>query len=123
MLTFDRFEHRSEPLISRCRFFIRIAHGLGVAGVVVGVSLLVGMCGYHWIAGFAWVDALLNASMILGGMGPVSDLPSNAAKIFASMYALYSGLVLIAVTGILLSPIMHRVLHNFHLEGSKHEHG
>jgi hypothetical protein len=63
-----------------------------------------------------WVDSLLNASMILGGMGPVDPLKTNAGKVFASVYALYSGLALIAVVGLLLAPILHRVMHEFHME-------
>jgi hypothetical protein len=80
------------------------------------IALSVGVAGYHWIAGLGWVDALLDASMILGGMGPVNPLPTNAAKIFASVYALFSGLVFIAVMGIVLSPIAHRMLHKFHID-------
>ena len=80
------------------------------------VALFVGIAGYHWIAGLKWVDALLDASMILGGMGPVTPLTTNAAKVFASAYALFSGLVFIAVMGIVLSPIVHRVLHKFHVD-------
>ena len=83
---------------------------------VILISLGAGVLGYHFIAGLAWVDALLDASMILGGMGPVNPLESNAAKVFASIYALLSGLVLIGATGILLAPVFHWVLHRFHLE-------
>ena len=79
------------------------------------VSLAVGICGYHFLGGLQWIDSLLNASMILGGMGPVDTIKSNAGKIFASVYALYSGLALIAVVGILLTPVLHRFLHKFHL--------
>ncbi len=74
------------------------------------------MVGYHWIGGFDWVDSLLNAAMILTGMGPVGTLTTTAAKIFASAYALFSGVVFISATGILLTPIFHRVLHIFHIE-------
>lgn len=80
------------------------------------VALFIGIAGYHWIAGLKWIDALLDASMILGGMGPVTPLTTNAAKVFASAYALFSGLVFIAVMGIVLSPIVHRVLHKFHVD-------
>ena len=83
---------------------------------MVLIALSVGVAGYHWIAGLGWVDALLDASMILGGMGPVNPLPTNAAKLFASGYALFSGLVFIAVMGIVLSPIAHRMLHKFHID-------
>lgn len=78
-------------------------------------ALGIGVVGYHFIAGLPWIDALLNASMILTGMGPVNVLPSNAAKVFASLYALFSGVVFISLMGLLLSPIAHRVLHKFHV--------
>jgi hypothetical protein len=109
-------EHRHQPLAPLPVFLHRVLLSFGLAALLIGVSLAIGIAGYHWIAGLAWIDALLNASMILGGMGPVSDLHSDAAKVFASLYALYSGLVLIAVMGILLTPIAHRVLHRFHLD-------
>jgi hypothetical protein len=109
-------ERRRQPLAPLPVFLRRLARSFGVAASLIGVSLMFGVAGYHWIAGFAWIDALLNASMILGGMGPVNTLNGDAAKIFASLYALYSGLVLIALMGILLAPIAHRMLHRFHLD-------
>ena len=81
----------------------------------MAVALSIGMAGYHFIAGLSWIDALMNASMILTGMGPVDVLRSNAAKVFASLYALFSGVVFISLMGLLLSPIARRVLHKFHL--------
>jgi hypothetical protein len=87
-----------------------------VVVILAGVALSVGVAGYHWIAGLGWVDSLLNASMILGGMGPVDDLHTDAAKVFASLYALFSGLIFIAVMGIVLAPITHIVLHQFHMD-------
>ena len=98
------------------RFYLNFLRALLLSGGVIGISLLIGIIGYHYIAGFGWVDALLNASMILSGMGPVGTLKSNAAKIFASGFAIFSGVVFISATGILLSPVFHRVLHRFHLE-------
>ncbi len=89
---------------------------LGLAFGVIGFALGLGILGYHTIAGFNWVDSLLNASMILSGMGPVGELKSDSAKIFASAYALFSGLVFIGATGILLTPVFHRVLHTFHID-------
>jgi hypothetical protein len=92
----------------------------GVAGLVLLLfSLGMGMVGYHFLEGLSWVDALLNASMILGGMGPVAPLQTVAGKIFASFYALYSGVVLLAAVGILATPIYHRFLHRFHLAEDK----
>ena len=78
-------------------------------------SLTIGVCGYHYLGGLPWIDSILNASMILGGMGPVDTLKTSGAKLFASLYALYSGLALIAVMGIMLTPIIHRFLHKFHI--------
>ncbi len=87
-----------------------------VAGVLVGVSLVAGILGYHHFADLGWVDAFYSASMIMSGMGPTDVLRTKEAKIFAGVYALYSGLVLIASTGVVLSPFMTRVLHAFHAE-------
>ena len=102
----------------RCRrpFFHRFLLALGLSAVLVGISLGIGILGYHFIAGLGWVDSLLNAAMILTGMGPVDTMNSNAAKLFASGYALFSGVVFITATGILIAPIFHHVLHRFHLE-------
>jgi hypothetical protein len=83
---------------------------------VIAVSLGIGVVGYHGVGHLSWIDALLNASMILGGMGPVDPIHTTGGKLFASFYALYSGLVLIAATGILLAPFLHRLVHKFHLE-------
>lgn len=85
----------------------------------MGVALVIGISGYHFIAGFRWVDSVLEASMILAGMGPVKTLPTSSAKLFASVYALFSGVIFIGVIGIILGPFVHRVLHKFHLEGGK----
>ena len=83
---------------------------------MIGTALAIGISGYHWLAGFGLVDSLLEASMILGGMGPVNQLPTEGAKIFASMYALFSGLMFIGIMGVVLSPIVHRFLHKFHID-------
>jgi hypothetical protein len=87
-----------------------------LAGVIVCASLLVGILGYHHFAGLGWVDSFYSASMIMSGMGPTDALRTREAKIFAGFYALYSGLVLIASTGVVLSPFMTHVLHAFHAE-------
>jgi hypothetical protein len=112
-----RFERRTEPLLSRPLFMRRFARWALVAAVVIAGSLLFGVCGYHFLEGLPWIDSLLDASMILGGMGPVDPIKSTAGKLFASFYALYSGLALISVAALLLAPIVHRFLHKFHLEG------
>lgn len=100
----------------RRRFYRHFLRALVFSGGVIGLSLSLGVLGYHFIAGFGWIDSLLNAAMILSGMGPVGALESDAAKVFASAYALFSGVVFISASGILLTPIFHRVLHRFHLE-------
>lgn len=88
-----------------------------LAFLVIAAGLGIGVVGYHVLAGLGWVDSLLNASMILGGMGPVDVLKTDAAKIFASCYALFSGLVFIGVATLLTAPFAHRILHRFHLDG------
>lgn len=108
-------EGHHEKLLPRRQFFWRFARWAAVAAAVILGSLAIGICGYHYLGGLPWIDSLLNASMILGGMGPVDALKTSAAKIFASLYALYSGLALIAVMGIMLTPIIHRFLHKFHI--------
>jgi hypothetical protein len=110
-----RFERRHEKLLPRRQFLWRLARWVALAGAVIGVSLAVGVWGYHYFDGLPWVDSLLNASMILGGMGPVDTLKTNAGKIFASVYALYSGLALIAIVGLMLTPVLHRLLHKLHI--------
>jgi hypothetical protein len=111
------FEQRQESLLPRPLFLRRMARwGLAASIVLLG-SLALGVCGYHFTEGLPWIDALLNASMILGGMGPVDTLHSAAGKLFAGLYALYSGLVLVGTAGLLLAPFVHRLLHRFHLEG------
>ena len=97
-------------------FYHRFLRAMGLSGALILFSVGLGIMGYHFIAGMDWVDAVLNASMILTGMGPVNPLNSDAAKLFASLYALFSGVAFVTATGILLAPIFHRVLHRFHLE-------
>ena len=110
------FESRESPLAPRHVFAWRMFWFFLMAQVLAGMALMIGILGYRYIAQMSWVDSLLNASMILGGMGPMGELKSDAAKIFASAYALFSGLVFISVMGIVLAPAAHRALHLFHLE-------
>ena len=113
------YEHRTEPLLPRRKFLRRLAmHGLAAGGVVV-VSLSLGILGYHFLAGLSWIDALLNASMILTGEGPVDPMRTATAKLFASFYALFSGVVFLAIWSILVVPVAHRLLHKLHLEGKE----
>jgi len=110
------YERRKQPLLSRGEFSKRVGrHGL-VAFAVLIFGLGIGVLGYHFFAHLNWIDSLLNASMILGGMGPVEPLPTNAAKIFASLYALFSGLAFVGIVSVLLAPFVHRMLHRFHAQ-------
>jgi len=110
------YERRSEPLLSRPLFLRRLGAHLLTAVGLVAASLALGTVGYHALGKQAWIDAFLNAAMLLGGMGQVGDLPSNSGKLFAAIFALYAGLVLIAVTTLILAPVLHRVLHSVHLD-------
>jgi hypothetical protein len=115
-----RYEHRNEPLLPWRLFLLRrVGKTVATATAVIVISLILGMLGYRLTKGMGWLDAFLNASMILGGMGPVDTLHSGAGKLFAGIYALYSGLVLVGVAGLLLAPFMHRLMHRFHLEGRR----
>jgi hypothetical protein len=110
------FERKHEELASVTVFVKRIFAALGIAFCLIGIALAIGISGYHLLGGFGWIDSLLEASMILGGMGPVNSLSNDSVKVFASMYALFSGLIFIAVMGVVLSPIVHRFLHKFHVD-------
>jgi hypothetical protein len=105
------------PKLAPFHIYVRrqFLHFIG-ALIVVGIALGIGIFGYHWIARLPWLDSLLNASMILGGMGPVDPLHSSAAKLFASFYALFAGLVFMVTMGILVTPLVHRLAHRLHLE-------
>ncbi len=110
------FEHKSQPLLTPWAFYARMTRSVVIVAGVVAFSLYLGSAGYHYLGGLAWIDALLNASMILTGMGPVDPLPNASAKLFATFYALYSGIAFLTVMAVLVAPILHRFLHKFHLE-------
>jgi hypothetical protein len=110
------FERRTQPLAHRRVFVRRLAMSVAVGVTLIAISLLAGMVGYHSLVGLPWIDAFLNASMILSGMGPLASPQTFAGKFFAGIYALYSGLALILVAGIILAPVIHRLFHRFHLE-------
>ena len=112
------FESRNEPLLPKSAFLRRQLRYASIAIVIDVGSLVLGIVGYHAFEGLGWIDSLLNASMILGGMGPVNDLHTTAGKLFASFYAIYSGLIFLVVAGVLLAPAIHRFLHQFHLEAT-----
>ncbi len=109
-------EKKGSPLISQKEFILRMLKHLIIALLLIMFSLLIGIAGYMSFAGLKLVDALLNASMILAGMGPVDIMISDEAKLFASFFAIYSGLIFLTITAIIISPVVHRILHKFHVE-------
>ena len=109
------YEHRTEPLLSRRAFAIRLARHAGVSMLLILGSLGLGAVGYHLTEDLPWLDAVLNAAMILTGMGPVSPLCHVSGKLFATFYALYSGVAFLAFAGLLVAPVAHRILHRLHL--------
>lgn len=115
------FESHKKPLLTRPAFYARLARSIGIGLIIVFISLVIGMTGYHYFEGFTWIDSFANASMILSGMGPLTTLQTNAGKLFAGFYALFSGLALIVVVGIIFAPVVHRFLHKFHLESEEDE--
>src|SRR5438876_11839118 len=104
------YEHHTEPLLPLGTFLSRVARHGGIAGLVLLFSLAIGTMGFHWLALQPWIDAFLNASMLLGGMGPVGEIQRPIGKIFASFYALYAGIVFIGAAALFLAPIVHRIL-------------
>ena len=110
------FEHAKKPLASREKFFKRLLRFAFYSVFVLSFSLGIGMAGYHYIAHLSWVDSLLNASMILTGMGPVNPMNDSAAKVFASFYALFSGVAFLTFTAVMFAPIAHRFLHKLSVD-------
>ncbi|MFM7023825.1 MAG: hypothetical protein ACKOXB_12715 [Flavobacteriales bacterium] len=113
------FEHKSAKVIPVKHYLRRQARYLLYGFLVVLFSLVLGMMGYHYIADLSWVDALLNASMILTGMGPINPMTTDSAKIFASVYSLYSGIVFLTTIAVMSAPALHRLMHILHLEKGK----
>ncbi len=118
-MVLERFEHHNEKLLSPRDFYRRLVFFGLLSAAIILVSLVIGMAGYMALEGMDTVDAFLNAAMLMGGMGPVSGLKTDAGKIFAGCYAMFCGFVLIFSVAIFLTPVFHRVLHYFHLEGEK----
>jgi len=111
-----RFEHRRDPMASGAVFAGRLVLSVFAALLIVAVALLIGMVGYRTTEHMSWLDSFVNSAMLLGGMGPVDALHTNDGKLFAGVYALFCGLIIIFATGIVLAPALHRVLHSFHVE-------
>ena len=116
-----QFEHHHEPLLPWHRFIIRLAWSSVVGLALVALSLAVGMLGFHRFFALSWIDAFVNASMILSGMGPLAGPQTTGAKLFAGAYALYSGLAVLAIAGVIFAPAIHRFLHYLHADpGDRH---
>jgi hypothetical protein len=116
-----RFERKHQPLAPAHVFRRRMLGSLALAVAVIGGSLAIGILGYHYYGGLAWLDALVNASMILGGMGPVDPITRPAGKWFASAYALYSGIALLTSVGLIFAPAVHRFLHAFNIDAEENQ--
>ena len=114
------FEHRSNQLLSRQAFYRRLARCISLSFAVILAALGLGMIGYHVLENMKWVDAFVNSAMILSGMGPVGSLNTDAGKIFAGCYALFSGLAFATSIAIIFTPLFHRFIHKFHLEATEH---
>jgi len=115
------YERRHDALLPRRAYYRRLGrHGLIAAGLLA-VCLLIGVAGYHGFEGEGWVDAFVNASMILSGMGPLDPIKTPAGRIFAGCYAIFSGVAFLTTVALLLAPVVHRALHRFHLEAQNRE--
>ncbi len=118
-LTATGFERHGQPVASRRKFLVRMGYAIGLWLFLTTVGLAVGIAGYAYFEGMSFVDAFVNAAMILSGMGPMGELKTTGGKVFAGLYAIFSGLIIIVATGFVLGPIFHRVLHRFHVETTK----
>jgi hypothetical protein len=108
------YESRADAPLTRKRFIGRMLRHGAAAGLLVVISLGIGMVGYQYFEKLPWRDAFLNSAMLLGGMGPVDAPRSDGGKLFAGLYALYCGLVFLVTVGVMLAPVLHRTLHKFH---------
>lgn len=113
------YEHHSKPLLSRKLFVQRLLGHFSLAMIILLLSLGLGVAGYHITEGLSIIDSILNASMILGGMGPVDAIKTPGGKLFASFYSLFSGIIFLAVVGVIIAPIAHRLFHRLHLSANK----
>lgn len=113
------YEHRDSPPISLAAFAKRMVRHGALALLLTLISLAIGMAGYEYYEDLPWRDAFLNSAMLMGGMGPVDPPKTPGGKVFAGLYALYAGMVYLAIAGVLLVPVIHRVLHRFHWEAKR----
>ena len=104
------------PLSSNAKFFARVRRALALSGSLIGATMLIGTVGYHVVDDFTWLDAFHQSALLLSGMGPVKENTSVAGKLFDSFYALFCGVILLGATGIMFTPVIHRILHRFHIE-------
>lgn len=109
-------ETKKQPLSHPSVYHQRVLKEIIRAFILLCSTLLIGILGYHFMADLSWIDSIYNASMILGGMGPVNEISGIAAKLFASVYAIFSGIVLIGTFGLVIAPVLHRILHRLHIE-------
>ena len=112
------YESHDQPPLSRRAFYRRMLRHGGVVGILVAGSVVLGTAGYHWLGEARWIDAFLNACMLLGGMGPVGEIPNAAGKIFAALFALYAGLVFLVSATIIITPVVHRLIHRMHWDSA-----
>ena len=117
------YENKNSPLLPKEKFHERLRKNILTACVFLAFSLFIGMAGYHFLGSLSWVDSLLNASMILTGMGPVNALTTDTAKIFASCYSIFSGVAFLTIVAVIIAPIAHRFMHKFHLSEENEESG
>ena len=116
MKSLFHYEKKSQPLAPTSRFRSRLVRNLGAAAAIIAAALGVGMAGYAWFEGMSAIDAFANSAMILSGMGPLGALKTDGGKLFAGIYAIFCGLLIFGVAGLVLAPVFHRVLHRFHVE-------
>ena len=114
------YEHKTDRPLSSRAFFQRMMHHGSFVAALVGLSVIMGMSGYHWLGDKTWLDSFVNACMLLGGMGQVGDVTPTAGKVFSALFSLYGGLVFIVSLTTLLAPVMHRVIHKFHWDDTEH---
>lgn len=115
------FEHKKHPVLPFPQFLARMLRYFVYSFILISFSLLLGVLGYHFTAGLGWIDSLYNASMILTGMGPAAELTTNSAKVFASFYALFSGIAFLSTVAVFFAPVVHRFMHKIHIEGGSSE--
>jgi hypothetical protein len=113
------YENHQTPLLPKRVFYARVRHHLLIGSSVLGICVGIGMAGYHWLEHLGWVDSFANASMILSGMGPLDPIRTTAGKLFGGVYALFSGVAFLTTVGFFLMPVLHRLLHKFHLESHR----